>query len=175
MSSYTVHQPLIAGAAADPHRFVFVRDGFSWPAFLLTPLWMLWHRLWLVLAIYLVLSAGIDIALRAVGAPLLMVVIVGLLLSLLAGLEAGTLRRFKLTRRRWRNIGVVTGDDLEDAERRFFDGWIRKGGTLGAAVRAASPDTSRTGTSTTTPPPAAAGSGEPTGVIGLFPEPGAHR
>jgi hypothetical protein len=171
MSSYTVHQPLIAGAAADPNRFVFVRDGFSWPAFLLTPLWMLWHRLWIVLAIYLVLSAGIDIGLRALGAPLSMFVIVGLLLSLLVGLEAGTLRRFKLTRRRWRNIGVVTGDDLEDAERRFFNRWIRQGG----AVRAVSLGASRSTAPPATPPPAAAGSSEPTGVIGLFPEPGAHR
>jgi Protein of unknown function (DUF2628) len=167
MSSYTVHQPLIAaGAAADPQRLVFVRDGFSWAAFLLTPLWMLWHRLWLVLAIYLLLSAGIDVLLRVLGAPLSAFVIVGLFLSLLAGLEAGTLRRFKLSRRRWRNVGVVTGDDLEDAERRFFDGWIRQG----TASRAASPGASRSA-----PPAVAAGATEPTGVIGLFPEPGAHR
>jgi Protein of unknown function (DUF2628) len=167
MSSYTVHQPLIAtGALADPYRFVFVRDGFSWAAFLLTPLWMLWHRLWLVLAIYLLLSAGVDVLLHALGAPLSAFMIVGLLLSLLAGLEAGTLRRFKLSRRRWRNVGVVTGDDLEDAERRFFDGWIRQG----AAPRAAAPGASRSA-----PPVAGAVTTEPAGVIGLFPEPGAHR
>ena len=33
----------------DPERFVFVRDGFHFWAFLLAPLWLLWHRLWLVL------------------------------------------------------------------------------------------------------------------------------
>jgi hypothetical protein len=172
MSSYTVHQPLIAaGAAADPHRFVFVHDGFSWAAFLFTPLWMLWHRLWLVLAIYLLLSTGIDLLLRALGAPLSTFVIVGLLLSLLAGLEAGTLRRFKLSRRRWRNVGVVTGDDLEDAERRFFDGWIRRG----AAPRAASPAASGSPASASVPPAPATATAELSGVIGLFPEPGAHR
>jgi hypothetical protein len=172
MSSYTVHQPLIAAsAAADPNRLVFVRDGFSWPAFLLTPLWMLWHRLWLVLAIYLVLSAGIDILLRALGAPLPLFMIVGLLLSLLAGLEAGTLRRFKMSRRRWRNVGVVTGDDLEDAERRFFDGWIRQG----AAMRATAPSSPKTAPPPATPASAMAGTAQPTGVVGLFPEPGAHR
>ncbi len=41
------------------------------------------------------------------------------------GLEASTLRRFTLRRRGWRNVGVVSGDDLEDAERRFFDAWVR--------------------------------------------------
>ena len=51
MSVYTVHEPPLRAAEAspDPERFVFVRDGFYFWAFLLTPLWMLWHRLWLVL------------------------------------------------------------------------------------------------------------------------------
>jgi len=50
MSIYTVHEPpLKAGESTpDPDRFVFVRDGFSFWAFLLAPLWMLRHRLWLV-------------------------------------------------------------------------------------------------------------------------------
>ena len=52
MPVYTVHEPPPrdsddAADAAD--RFVFVRDGFSFWAFLFAPLWMLWHRLWLVL------------------------------------------------------------------------------------------------------------------------------
>jgi uncharacterized protein DUF2628 len=166
MSIYTVHQPpLEAGAAAaEPYRFVFVRDGFSWWAFLLTPLWMLRHRLWLVLAIYLVVAAALDAGLRAIGASLLTLIVAGLLISLLAGLEAGALRRFKLARRHWRNIGVVTGDDLEDAERRFFDAWIRQAPTRRPA---APPNAPPSGSAA---PPAA-----PSGVIGLFPEPGAHR
>jgi hypothetical protein len=168
MSIYTVHQPpLDSGTAAtEPHRFVFVRDGFSWWAFLLTPLWMLWHRLWLALVIYLLLSAALDIGLRALGAPVFTLVLAGLLISLLAGLEAATLRRFKLTRRHWRNIGVVTGNDVEDAERRFFDAWIRQA----PARRPPSPPSAPpSGSSAPAPPPATSG------VIGLFPEPGAHR
>jgi Protein of unknown function (DUF2628) len=170
MSIYTVHQPpLEAGAAAaEPYRFVFVRDGFSWWAFLLTPLWMLRHRLWLALAIYLVVAAALDAGLRAVGASLLMMVVASLLISLLVGLEAGTLRRFKLARRHWRNIGVVTGDDLEDAERRFFDAWIRQAPARRPATPASAPASSSA--APPAPPPAA-----PSGVIGLFPEPGAHR
>jgi Protein of unknown function (DUF2628) len=166
MSSYTVYQPPPGVAAAEPHRFVFVRDGFSWPAFLFTPLWMLWHRLWLVLAIYLVISAALDAGLRALGASLFTLVLVGLLISLLVGLEAASLRRFKLARRHWRNIGVVTGDDLEDAERRFFDVWIRQG----PVRRPASPPSAPAST-----PGSSVTSTAPSGVIGLFPEPGAPR
>ena len=168
MSIYTVHQPPLdtGAAAAEPYRFVFVRDGFSWWAFLVTPLWMLRHRLWLALAVYLLLSAALDVGLRALGGPVFTLVLAGLLISLLAGLEAGTLRRAKLARRHWRNIGVVTGDDVEDAERRFFDVWIRQA----PAHRPASPPSAPTSGSAASAPPAA-----PSGVIGLFPEPGAHR
>jgi hypothetical protein len=168
MSIYTVHQPPLdfGPAATDPYRFVFVRDGFSWSAFLLTPLWMLWHRLWLALAIYLLLSAALDTGLRALGASAFVLVLDGLLISLLAGFEAGTLRRLKLGRRRWRNIGVVTGENLEHAERRFFDAWIRQA----PARRPAATSTPTSGSATPAAPPAAS-----SGVIGLFPEPGAHR
>ena len=165
MSIYTVHQPpLEAGAAAaEPYRFVFIRDGFSWWAFLLTPLWMLRHRLWLALAIYLLVTVALDVGLRALGASMLTLVVASLLISVLVGLEAGTLRRFKLARRHWRNIGVVTGDDREDAERRFFDAWIRQG----PVRRPASPSSAPASTS--------GASTAPLGVIGSFPEPGAPR
>lgn len=161
MSIYTVHQPPLGVGVAEPYRFIFVRDGFSWWAFLLTPFWMLRHRLWLALALYLLMAAALDAGLRALGASVFMLVPVDLLISLLAGLEAGTLRRFKLARRHWRNIGVVTGDNLEDAERRFFDVWIRQ-----TPARSTSASAS-----------AASASANPaqSGVIGLFPEPGAHR
>src|SRR5690348_11000313 len=127
---------------------------------------MLWHRLWLVLAIYLVISAALDVGLRALGGSLFMLVLVGLLISLLVGLEAATLRRFKLARRHWRNIGVVTGDDPEDAERRFFDAWMRQG----PARRQTSPPSAPASTSG-----GSFASAAQSGVIGLFPEPGAQR
>ena len=168
MSIYTVHQPPLdsGAAAAEPYRFVFVRDGFAWGAFLLTPFWMLRHRLWLALLVYVLISAAVDVGLRVLGASVFAVVLAGLLISLLAGLEAGTLRRFNLTCRHWRNIGVVTGDDLEDAERRFFDAWIRQT----SARRPPSPPSAPPSGAAAPAPPAA-----PSGVIGLFPEPGAHR
>ena len=57
---YTVHEPPLKPdeSAPDPDRFVFVRDGFSFWAFLLAPLWMLRHRLWLVLLGYLIIVAS---------------------------------------------------------------------------------------------------------------------
>src|SRR4051812_20325844 len=54
MPIFTVHQPRPRKyeTAPDPERFAFVRDGFSFWAFLFGPLWMLRHRMWLTLVCY---------------------------------------------------------------------------------------------------------------------------
>src|SRR5207247_168452 len=82
---------------------------------------------------------------------------VGAFLALLVGFEAATLRRFTLARRRWRNVGIIVGDDLEIAERRFFDSWTK------AEPFAPTQATAQRMTAA------------PADVIGLFPEPGAPR
>ena len=129
MAVYTVHEPPLRryDTAGDPDRFVFVRDGFSFWAFLLGPLWMLRHRMWLVLIGYLVLVGGLQVGLQRLGVEDAVPAVAGLLVALLIGFEAGTLRRFTLARRRWTNIGVIVGDDREVAEQRFFDAWVKGG------------------------------------------------
>ena len=170
MSVYTVHEPPLraAGISADPKGFVFIRDGFYWWAFLLTPLWMLWHRLWLVLLGYVAVSAALQIALRALGAPPSVLTLVAVIVSLLIGLEAATLRRITLRRRGWSNVGIGSGVDLEDAERRFFTAWVGK------------PQAWPSGSAPSTPSSASASvprpwQGDQPDVIGLFPEPGGQR
>lgn len=169
MSIYTVHEPpsRAGAAAADVERFAFVRDGFSWWAFLFAPLWMLRHRMWLVLIGYVVIAGAIEVPVKLSGAPGFAASIIGLLLGLLVGLEAGTLRRFTLNRRGWKNLGVVSGDDIEDAERRFFDAWLQRKSSPSNGPYASMPG----------PASAAPSWRGPLGsdVIGLFPEPGARR
>ena len=62
MPVYTVHEPPLRAheALPNPLRFVFVRDGFYFSAFVVAVLWMLWHRMWLVLLIYIVVALGLD-------------------------------------------------------------------------------------------------------------------
>jgi hypothetical protein len=140
-------------------RIVFVRDRFTWSAFLFAPLWMLWHRLWLVLLAYLVvmtaLVIGFDRADFGTDARVLIVA----LIELLIGFEAASLRRWTLRRRGWRELGTVVGDDLESAERRFFDAWV------------AEPERK----STPAAAPAARTGAPAPDVVGLFPRPGANR
>jgi hypothetical protein len=75
----------------------------------------------------------------------------------LVAVEAASLRRFSLARRGWKNIGVVSGYDLEDAERRFYDAWVHS-----AAIGRSEP-----------PPvlPESPPLIQSHDIIGLFPEP----
>jgi len=168
MAVYTVHQPRSkAGATPPPERFIFVRDGFSFPALLLGPLWMLRHRMWLGLLGYAAVVVLLALVLQRDGSATVGV-IVWALFALLLGFEAGTLRRFALGRRGFRNIGVVVGDDLELAERRFFDAWVRKDS---AARKDPSAPAAPSGAPALTPSPRVPHPAPD--VLGLFPEPGA--
>jgi hypothetical protein len=157
---YSVFEPPERGQDSAEHmeRFMFVRDGFSFAAFLFGPIWFLWHRLWLALlgyvAVVAVLAAGMQLVGTAYGIPTL----VGLLLALLIGFEASSLRRWTLTRRGWKDRGVVVGEDLESAERRFFSAWVPAGRN-----------------SMPTPPAPRLRMPSGNDVVGLFPEPGANR
>jgi hypothetical protein len=175
MSVYTVYEPPLKAheSAPDPERFVFVRDGFSFWAFLLAPWWMLRHRMWLALTGYVILAVALSVALRLIGAPTTVTIIAGALFSLLVGFEAATLRRFTLSRRGWRNVGLVVGDDLESAERRFFDAWVNK---TWVNKTWADPSAADGAPRASSPAMGVAMARRPSSeVIGLFPQPGAPR
>ena len=163
MPTYTVHAPppRAGETASDPHRFVFVRDGFHGWAFLLAPVWLLAHRLWLVLLGYVIANALLGGVLYLAGAPDGLKFLGGLLVALLLGLEAATLWRWTLTRRRWQMLGFVIGDDDESAERRFFAEWAKRAPSQPLALEPHYSTPVRRG------PPSGSD------VIGLFPEPGA--
>lgn len=168
MSVYTVHEPpaLATDGLPEAERFVFVRDGFSFWAFIAAPLWMLWHRMGLVLAGYVVLTVALAFVLVVLGASYTALAVVGLFIAILIGLEASTLRRFTLRRRGWRNVAVISGDDMEDAERRFFDAWLRQ-----------TPGQDQAGAAKPPVPPAAMTprTPQPPDVVGLFPQPEVRR
>jgi len=169
MSTYTVHAPppRKGESAADPERFVFVRDGFHFWAFVLAPLWLFVHRLWLALIGYLMLSGAIGVGLHYLGVSQSVGWVVGVLIALLLGFEAPTLWRWTLTRRRWKTLGFVVADGAESAEQRFYAAWI------GRAGEAPAPPPATPEPSYATPLRRSAPS--PTDVIGLFPEPGGPR
>jgi hypothetical protein len=168
MPVYTVHEPPrgTRDPASDLERIAFVRDGFHFWAFVLAPVWMIRHALWLALAVYIVVMAGVDIGLAAIGASAFAMVVVGVLIALLVGLEAGTLRRAALSLRGWTSAGIVSGSDLEDAERRFFATQVRD------ELPRRDSDSPGPPGQRAEPPPIPR-SPHLSGIVGLFPEPGA--
>jgi hypothetical protein len=176
MPVYTVHAPVTTNAdlrATD--RFAFVRDGFHVWAALLGVVWLAWHRLWLALIGWIVLMAAIDVAMVRFGVGGTAIFVVDVLLALLLGFEAASLKRWTLSRRNWRQLDIVVADDEEAAERRFFDRWTAKQRALSndqSSVDRGGPPPTRDipGQPFSKPPPLPR-----TEIIGLFPEPGASR
>jgi hypothetical protein len=177
MPVYTVHAPVADGPGAQSavDRFVFARDGFSFWALVFGPLWLLRHRLWLAFAGYVAITVGVAVALSLLHAGAGTRFTVTLLIALLMGFEAASLRRWTLSRRKWRQLDVVVADDEETAERRFFDRWTAQqrdpGNDQPAVDRGAPPPTRDIpGQAFSRPPPS-----PHSDIIGLFPQPGASR
>jgi hypothetical protein len=170
MPVFTVHEPPRSeddeDALAHATRFTFVRDGFHFWAFLLAPLWMLRHRMWLEFIAYLLLTAGITFALQGLNVTGSAGLWVALLLAVLVGMEAPSLRRWKLSRRGFGNVGLVVGKDREEAERRFFDSWAT--GDRENVRRDVEPSVP----APTVPSPF--GAAPSSDIVGLFPQPGAR-
>jgi hypothetical protein len=176
MPVYTVHAPTADNAglrAAD--RFAFVRDGFHFWAAVLGPLWLLWHRLWLALIGWIVVMVALEVGMARLGAGGRAIFFADVLVALLMGFEAASIRRWTLSRRNWRQFDIVVARNREAAERRFFDRWTAKQRGLGndqAAVDRGAPPPTRDipGQPFSKPPPLPHDA-----IIGLFPEPGALR
>jgi hypothetical protein len=167
MPTYTVHAPPLRQGETDgiPERFLFVRDGFYVWAFLLGPLWLLRHRLWLGLLIYIAAYAGVEGALALLRASSSTQFMVGFLIALLIGFEASSIWRWTLARRGWATLGFVVGDSTEMAERRFFGEWTKRASNLPPSAALTE---SKYSMAVRRGPPSSSD------VIGLFPEPGAQ-
>ena len=64
MPVYTVHAPVANGAdLAATDKFMFVRDGFHFWAAVASVIWLAWHRLWLALIGWIVLTVAVEFGL----------------------------------------------------------------------------------------------------------------
>lgn len=158
MARYTVHTPARPDLGDEVlERTVFVRDGWSWGAFLFGPFWLAWNRHWITGLIALLVMGGLFAGLAAL--PVSEGTKAGalLLLMLLWGLEGPSLRRVALARAGFSEVGLVAGGNLDALEQRFF---------AEQASNAQIPPAEAP--STTTMPGSVTSWGAP--VIGLFPD-----
>ncbi|MER8542738.1 DUF2628 domain-containing protein, partial [Mesorhizobium sp. M1334] len=105
MAIYVVMEPPGRGESVDT---TFIRDGFAWLGFLVPPLWLAWHRLWVEAALAFVAMGLLSILgerldLETAGSLL------SFLVMLFVGLEGQGLRIAALRRRGWHEWGVVEG------------------------------------------------------------------
>jgi hypothetical protein len=114
---YTAH---VRGRGRADSDIVFVKDGFSWPAFFFTVLWALWHRLWLFALIVLAGGSAIGLVGDLLELDPLTDAAIGLAWAVLVGYEANDARRRALSRRDFDFEDIVLGQDLSQAEHRFF-------------------------------------------------------
>lgn len=126
MQAFTVYEtPLPAGDRLDrAEALSFVKDGFSWGAFLFAPLWMLVHRMWWPLLGYIGAIVVLQFLGLALGRDQVWMTLLALGLNLILGFEASSLRRWTLERAGWSMVGSATGPTLAAAERAFFDTWL---------------------------------------------------
>lgn len=108
-------------------RVEFVKEGFVWTAFLLPPVYLLVHRVWLGFLAYVIGLVLVNVLGWALGAPEWAAVLAGLAYSALIGLEAPGLRQWSLERKGLRHAASVVAPDREIAEHRFFAAVVGRG------------------------------------------------
>ncbi len=120
MRHYTVH---LRRHGLDPDRdLVLVKEGFSWPAFIFSMLWALWHRLWLIAGLLLLVQVAVSLVFAVWTPDPVSAAAVSIGAALIFAYAANDLRRWALARQGFVDTAVVAADDRDGAERRFLDG-----------------------------------------------------
>ncbi|MEM8876320.1 MAG: DUF2628 domain-containing protein [Pseudomonadota bacterium] len=166
MKVYTAHSRTAptGDPARDTDGLVFVKDGFSiWAALFPLP-WFLINLMWIPLLVYLALSIGFSVLAQSLGFSDSTVFLIALVLGLLIGFEANTIRRWSLSSKGYRLVGIGSGSTREECERRVYEKLVA------AAARPIStgPGPGLEGADTASPRLSV--SQAP--IVGLFPEPG---
>ena len=156
MRTFKVFLPDGAEPALAAERARFVRDGFSWPALLFGPFWLLARGLWLALIIWILGAVLVSLAIRngylAGGAGGWLY----FLSVLFLGVEGRKLVAGAVERRGLVFADVIVAPNRSTAEEIFFNRW-----PFDAGPPPSSP-----------PSPRANIAVAPTHVIGMFPEAG---
>ncbi len=155
MAIYAVHCPAGDGDAAALERARFLKLGFSFAALVFGPIWLLAHRLWRPLTLWLLAAALVGFAAAAGVFPLGASLWLYLLSALYLGFEGRAFQAAALARRALPLTDIVCAPDAVTAELSFF-------------ARAPAPPPPRGAPHANAGPPSSA----PPQVLGLFPEAG---
>lgn len=170
MATYLVFEPADGmRTQQNAERVVFLREKFSAWAFVFTPFWLLRHRLWLGFLVWLVLFIAITMIGNLLGFGPYSALAAMYFPAFIFGLEGVNLRARKLMRKGYRDAAVVIAEDLETAERRFFETW--KNAPSEAPMKSDHPSAPNASPPAYPETKLAVASAE-RNVIGMFPTPG---
>lgn len=126
MTVYSVYEPSDAAPdlEARAEALEFVKEGFSWPAFFVPALWLIYCRMWVEFAVFIVLFGALQwgLGVDRPGHQVLGWLLTGLFA--LFAFEANDLRGAALERRGYRLIGLAQGRGRTEAELSFFKSWL---------------------------------------------------
>lgn len=126
MTVYSVYEPTSdeKDIAARAGKVAFVKEGFAWFALIVPAFWLLYHRMWIELIVFLALLAGLQFAFGFDRLGQELFSWAAMALSVLVAFEANDLRGANLQRRGYRFAGIASGSDQSEAERNFFTDWL---------------------------------------------------
>jgi len=127
MAIYTAYLPPDHHAGDQGEGFRLVPDAKAPLALVFPPIWLAWNRLWVEFLAWIV--ATVAIIMLAVWQPSPAIAYLSAIPGFYLLLEGYELIRKKLERDGWQYAGIVSGDDMEEAELRFVeqsDGIINK-------------------------------------------------
>ena len=167
MTVYSVYEPPVPAPDLTERadRLAFVKEGFSWPAFLVPLLWLIYYRMWIEFVVLVLVYIGLQLAFDPDSQGHALTVWASFAIAVLFAFEANDLRAASLERRGYRLAGVASGRDRIDAERSFFHVWLPQQ-VRPAREPVARPEPRRESEARTLLP-----RGEGEEVIGLFPRP----
>lgn len=100
---------------------IFIAEGFSFWAFVLSPFWMLYHRLWKLTALFIALNISAVLLTQTLGLDEISVGIAQMGVQIWVGFAAHDYWREALTRRGYIQLSMVSGENEMRAQQRFLD------------------------------------------------------
>lgn len=108
--------------ASDPaDRVVLVREGFSFGAFIFNVFWLVYKRLWLVMALYFALAVIVAMACQMLQVSEATQLYAQTLLQVLLAYHARDLEGWTLRRRGYRLAGILAAETEMHATRRYYE------------------------------------------------------
>ena len=119
MHSYTIY--VRCGGLSPFHDIVVVKDGFCWGACYFTALWSLWHRMWLVSFLFLVLIFGVNFAGWFLSFEHMGFGVLTIWCAITLGLFGNDLRCWNLEQRGFAFSGLVVEKTVELALAKYYE------------------------------------------------------